>query len=409
MPDDKNKTILVTSMSFSMAHVVRPLEVAKFLREMGYSVVFSGSGKPTQLAQQAGFEVFPLPEWDLNDLIGKLKRGDKDLHPKEQVDAWVRAELDLYEKVKPVAVLDDARITSSISTTVAGLPRIALQNAYQNPYGAKVFTDFKYEGPRGLLEAGDEVPYVETWKEYGLPITESLYQMFEADLILLCDVPEYAPMSLVPPNYHYIGPIIWGHDLENPAWLDDLDPDKPSLYFTMGSTGPQIAFQTAIEILGDTKYQVMMTLGSLVKENGLKPLPHGFFAASYASGDILASRADAMICHGGNGTAYQALRAGIPVISWPTVKDQYLNAHRLSELGLGITISSPKELLNAVEEVLLNPGFREAAEQFSKIMTQYNGPQTAADLIHEYLLVNNGNSDVDPYPSDVRSPNKINQ
>jgi UDP:flavonoid glycosyltransferase YjiC (YdhE family) len=385
MPDIPNKTILVTSMSFSMAHVVRPLEVAKILLEMGYNVVFSGSGKPTQLARQSGFEVIPLPEWDLKELVVKLKRGDRDLHPLEQVDAWVRAELDLYEKLKPVAVLDDARITSSISTAVAGLPRIALQNAYQNPYGAKMFADFKYEGPRGLLEAGDEIPYVETWKKYGLPVTENLYQMFEADLTLLCDVPEYSPMSVMPPNYHYIGPIIWGHDLETPAWLADLDPDKPSLYFTMGSTGPQAAFRAAIDILGGTRYQVMMTLGSLVDKNGLKPLPPGFFVASYASGDILASRADAMICHGGNGTAYQALRAGIPVISWPTVKDQYLNAHRLSELGVGITISSPKELFSAVEQLLGNPGYREAARQFRGIMTQYNGPQTAANLIHGYL------------------------
>jgi UDP:flavonoid glycosyltransferase YjiC (YdhE family) len=69
----------------------------------------------------------------------------------------------------------------------------------------------------------------------------------------------------------------------------------------------------------------------------------------------------------------------------PTVKDQHWNANRLSELGIGITISSPAEMLNAAEEVLKNPSYREAARSFSKILLDYDGPQTAAGLIHEYI------------------------
>jgi UDP:flavonoid glycosyltransferase YjiC (YdhE family) len=153
----------------------------------------------------------------------------------------------------------------------------------------------------------------------------------------------------------------------------------------MGSTGPQAAFESAIKILGNSSYQVMMTLGSLVKRNGLDPLPPGFFVARFASGDVLASKADLMICHGGNGTAYQALHAGIPVISLPTIKDQHWNAFRLSELGVGKTVSSPNELLGAVEEILKNPGFNQAAGEFSKILKDYQGPQTAAKLIHKYV------------------------
>jgi len=385
MKDPENKTIVVLSMSMSMAHIVRPLEIAKFLREMGYRVVFSGAGKAAQIAKQAGFELKYLPDWDLASVIAKLQAGDGNLHPNDQVEEWVQAELELYKEENPVLVLDDARVTSSISTKVAGLPRISLQNAYQNPYAIKGSMEFQYDGPRGLLEPGDEIPYIQTWEKYGLPIEDNLFAMFEADMILLCDVPEYAPMVTVPDQYKYVGPIIWGRDLEKPSWLDELDSEKPRIYFTMGSTGPQAAFQAAIEILGGNSYQVMMTLGSLVDQNGLKPLPPGFFSANFASGDILANKADLMICHGGNGTAYQALRAGIPIISMPTIKDQHWNAHRLSELGVGITISSPSELLEAVEEVLANPRYREASSRFSKVIKEYDGPRTAARLIHEFI------------------------
>jgi len=385
MTNRGEKTIIVLSMSMSMAHIVRPLEVAKVLREMDYRVVFTGDGKATKIAQQAGFELRSLPEWDLPSVIAKLQAGADDLHPIKQVEEWVRAELELYETEQPVVVLDDSRVTSSISSKAAGLPRISLQNAYQNPYAINGAMEFKYEGPRGLFVAGDELPYIKIWEKYGLPKKENILEMFEADLILLSDVPEFAPMHTVPDHYKYVGPIIWGSDLENPPWLDKLDPEKPIIYFTMGSTGPQGAFQSAIEIFGKTEYQLMMTLGSLVKLNGLQSMPSGIFVANFASGDVLAGKADLMICHGGNGTVYQALRAGIPIVSLPTVKDQHWNANRLSELGVGITISSTAELLNAAEEVLKNPSYREAALSFSKILMDYDGPQTAAHLIHEYI------------------------
>jgi UDP:flavonoid glycosyltransferase YjiC (YdhE family) len=385
MPGNFNKTILVTSLGASMAHVVRPLEVAKILRQMGYRIVFSGSGKALKLAQQSGFELRYLPDWDLAAMIVKLKAGSDDIHTVEQVDEWVRAELTLYQELKPLIVLDDARITSNISTAVAGLPRISIQNAYITPWAINGFVNSILGGPRSIMEPGDERSYNQIRRQYGLPPVKSLDRMLEADLNLLCDIPEYVPMHTVPDHYHYVGPLIWGSDLAEPPWWDELDPDRPTLYFTMGSTGSPEAFQAAIEFLGGTEYQVMMTLGSLVKEDDLKPLPPGFFVASYASGDSLAGRADVIICHAGNGTAYQGLRSGVPIISWPTVKDQRWNARRLSELGVSVTISSPTELLDAVGEVLANPGFRVAAGQFSKILAQYNGPETAARLIHEYM------------------------
>jgi MGT family glycosyltransferase len=385
MLDNSKKTILVTSLGASMAHVVRPLEVAKILRELGYRVVFSGSGKSIKLAQQIGFELRHLPDWDLAALVAKLKAGSEDIHQVEQVDKWVRAELDLYQEVKPSLVLDDTRITSKISTAVAGLPRISIQNAYINPWAINGFMDPTLGGPRSLMEPGDERSYNQVRQKYGLPPIESLVSMVEGDLNLLCDVPEYAPMHSVPDNYHYVGPIIWGRDLTQPPWLDELDPEVPTLYFTMGSTGPPKAFQAAIEFLGETEYQVMMTLGSLVTLDDLPPLPPGFFVASYASGDALSRKADVIICHAGNGTIYQGLCSGVPIVSWPTVRDQHWNARRLSELGVSVTISTPTELLRAVEEVLGNPSYREEAKRFSQILTKYNGPETAAGLIHEFM------------------------
>jgi UDP:flavonoid glycosyltransferase YjiC (YdhE family) len=385
MKKDLTKTILVTSMSASMAHVVRPLEVAKVLREIGYRVIFAGSGNPTRLVQQVGFELRYLPDWELPKIAAKLRAGSKEIYPLEQIERWVSAELALYKEVNPILILDDARVTSQISSAVAGLPRVSIQNAYTHPLADRGFMDPNLKSPRSAMEPGDEKSYNVVRQKFGLPSIKNLNEALKGDLNLLCDVPEYAPLQHVPPSYHYVGPITWGHDLLKPSWLDELDPTKPTLYFTMGSTGPREAFQAAKDFLRGDEYQIMMTLGSMVNHKDLNPLPAGFFAASYASGETLARMADATICHAGNGTAYQALRAGVPLITWPSFRDQLWNARRLSELGVSITISSPDQLHDAVVEILENPVYKNNAVKFSKILKKYKGPEKSAELIHNFI------------------------
>jgi len=391
MPDNTEQRILVTSLSMSMAHVVRPLEIAKVLRDMGYRVIFSGSGKAVQLAQQAGFELRYLPDWKMADILHKLKVGVTDIHPPDMVHEWVAAEVELLEDVKPVAILDDARMTTAISAPVAGIPRISIHNAYTNPSAVRGIMDPSLKAPNSLVDNLHIESFNQVRKSYDLPPIKVLFDLLEGDLILLCDVPEYAPMHTVRNHYHYVGPLIWGRDLSRPLWINELDPDRPTIYYTMGSTGPPKAFQTAIDLFSDTEFQVLMTLGSLVREEDLGPLPKRFFVASYASGDALAKRADMLVCHGGNGTAYQGLCSGNPIVSWPMLKDQYWNARRLSEIGVGVTIESPDEMLDAVSKVLTQPEYREKAEHFSKILSIYDGPKTAAMLIHRYLDRNVGN------------------
>ena len=379
------KTILVLSLGASMAHVVRPLEVAKLLREMDYRVVFAGGGNSLQIARQAGFELRHLPEWDLDSLIAKIKNNSKVIHDPEQIDEWVKAELDLFTEVRPDVVLEDLRITCGISTAVAGIPRISIQNAYLNPNSARGLMDECPDCPRGIMDPGDEEPFNQVREKYGLPPVPSLPHMFDADLNLLCDIPEYAPMKTIPPNYAYVGPILWGNELASPEWLKDLDPKKPTLYLSMGSTGPQEIFLKAIETLSASDYQVMVTVGSRLNLDDVPGHQPSVFITSYADGMELVRYADALVCHGGNGTAYQALHAGIPIVSWPTVKDQHWNANRLSEIGVGLTVKSPEELLQTVDEILLNPGYREEALRFKERLVAYDGPRTAARLIHAYL------------------------
>lgn len=383
----QGNTVLIVTTGGVLAHVVRCLMVARPLRELGYRVLFAGDGKPLLLARRAGFEVRPLPDWDPDWVLAHISEGPRGLHPIEQIERWVQEELALLEEVQPAAVLDDFRLTAGISAAVAGLPRISLLNAHLTRYAVNGLLDRSFPCPPSAVGPGAEESYNRVRQRYDLPPLENSLDLFIGDLNLMCDVPEYDPVCNAPDHYRYVGPLTWENDVPIPPWLDRLDPERPTIYLTMGSTGPLEAFKVAMAAFAGSEYQVLMTVGSRVQLEDLLPAPPHFHLACYAPGDQLARRADVVICHGGNGTTYQALSAGTPIIASPFLTDQHWNAWRQAELGVGFTLPAltPEAMREAVAEAMGNPSYQEVAGRFRDILTNYDGPQTAARLIHEYL------------------------
>ena len=100
---------------------------------------------------------------------------------------------------------------------------------------------------------------------------------------------------------------------------------------------------------------------------------------------------DAVVCHGGNGTIYQALLHGKPIIGIPTIPDQAYNMRRVEALGDGKSVtwkafySNPKIFLDAINAVLTNRSFAENARRMQSILKTYQPAKTAADIIERYL------------------------
>jgi UDP:flavonoid glycosyltransferase YjiC (YdhE family) len=96
---------------------------------------------------------------------------------------------------------------------------------------------------------------------------------------------------------------------------------------------------------------------------------------------------DLVICHGGNGTIYQALQHGKPVIGIPTLADQKFNMRRVEALGLGKTLSwdkfleRPDFLIELIRMVLGNIIIYRNAEQLKIKVSTYNSVSVAADIL----------------------------
>ena len=93
-------------------------------------------------------------------------------------------------------------------------------------------------------------------------------------------------------------------------------------------------------------------------------------------------------CHGGNGTLYQALQAGLPVVVVATHQEQAYGGKRLERLGLGRSMMLKRvqsdgfePVVAALRHVLADGGYRTRARGFSGHFARYRGAEAIADAI----------------------------
>jgi UDP:flavonoid glycosyltransferase YjiC (YdhE family) len=203
-------------------------------------------------------------------------------------------------------------------------------------------------------------------------------------MTLLADIPEYFPSKNLPENYHYIGPLTWKSNLSPPPWWPP-EGNRPLIYFTMGTTGLSDVFQQVYDLIKNSDMTAIITTGAQTSK--ITTIKGKLYVESFIDGDLVMEHCDLVVCHGGNGTIYQALRYGKPVIGIPTVPDQQINMRRVEALGIGKTLkwtdisNNPETLLDLIREILGDASFQGNAEKLRRKIIPCDAARTAADLI----------------------------
>ncbi len=386
-----------------LSHVSRPLEIAKALRKLGgYHILFAGEGAYMQLPKECGFEVRPALTLDPDHVMRCSRSGRANWWDYSSLAAHVKADLDIFRQEKPDLVLGDFRLSLSTSCELAEIPLAVTLNAAWTDYysaqeqapehlwvtrvlGRRLTTHLLPWVKHAILRF-DSRPFRKYRREHGLAPRHNIWDVWRGDLNLIVDTPNYGPTDNLPDSFQYIGPIVWQPNIAPPPWLERLDPDRPTIYFTMGSTGYSHFFELAIELFGDSEYQGVMTTAGMMQ---FDKLPDNFFAVDYAPGAALMKKSDVVVCQGGNGTIYQALGHGVPIIGIPTMHDQEFNLDRVVALGAGIHLSDlsfqPEHLEQAVHDVLANNSYREGARRQQVVLKQFDGPRAGARAIDSFM------------------------
>ncbi|MCS6913401.1 MAG: glycosyltransferase [Myxococcales bacterium] len=413
----RRRVVLFADGGF-LAHTTRALEVGRALhRAYDHEVIFCCSGPYSHLISDAGFPVRPVFTVDREETLRLAKRAGLVSLAwwREMAERSVASDVAALEALRPDVVVGDFRMSLATSARQLRIPYVAITNAaWTSRYAERIHVPEGHLSTKllGYRLADAIFPAVKrflTWywargfdrvrQRAGLPPLGSLHELVEGDITLLADVPEYFPISVSPLRYRYVGPILWRASLPRPPWLQRLDRSRPTLYFTMGSTGDASFFSEAVRVFGRSQYQVLITTGGL--KVTLDELPDNIFVEEFADGDTLMSVSNLVVSHGGNGTIYQALSHGVPVLGVPTMFDQEINLQRVEALGCGRRMErrhyNAERLREAVEAVLSDESYRRACMRMQRRIAYLDGPRRAAVHINHLLC----SGQVDDCPDNV--------
>jgi UDP:flavonoid glycosyltransferase YjiC (YdhE family) len=403
--------ILSIPYTHTLSHLSRPLAVSRELRARGHEVVFAGESSKIKFIEQAGFPVLPLYEPDPEILFGNIRAGNIRFVTDKEIERLIDADLALFREVKPDLVLSDGRFSALISTHIARLMHAAIVNASSTEYRAlpyiPLFDWISGPGPGGaglFRRAIDRLNlrlemfvfdntmriFRTLSRRYGLERAATATNCLAGkDITFMADIPEYFPTRNLPDTYHYIGPLTWQSSTAPPAWWPPDKKGAPLIYITMGTTGIEGFFQKIHDVIEGSEMSAIVTTGR--QASGIEPVQGKLFVEDYIDGDLVMEACDLVVCHGGNGTIYQALGHGKPVLGIPTIPDQRFNMRRVEALGVGKTLTwkefnrKPSRLLECARAIRSERTFYRNAASLEHVLGGYDAAKSAADIIERSL------------------------
>lgn len=125
-------------------------------------------------------------------------------------------------------------------------------------------------------------------------------------------------------------------------WPNDVGP---LIYVTFGSVLGHLAearsvFHTALAAVSDLPVRVLMTVGRTVDPADLLPVARNVHIERWVPQDDVFAQADLVVCHGGSGTTFGALAAGLPLVVCPLFADQSSNGRLVERAGAGVVLEA---------------------------------------------------------------------
>ncbi len=184
-------------------------------------------------------------------------------------------------------------------------------------------------------------------------------------------------------RYHFIGPSI------RPITKPFEKTAEKTVYISMGTVNQNREFyRNCIDALGKTDWQVIISMGTNTEH--FDHLPENI--KIYESVDQMAvlSIADAFITHCGMNSASEGLYFQVPLVLFPQTPEQGAVAKRTEELGAGVRLKSiaQEDILQALQQVMLEPGYRKNAVRISESFLSCGGVSEARKFLEEVVKKN---------------------
>ncbi len=237
-----------------------------------------------------------------------------------------------------------------IADMVFGLARIGKALKSMEPYGYKV------KNPLTLVQSDNRTDSVVYTSRRFQPYAESFSG-----------------------HYAFVGPSVFSDAVPNKIKA------RPLVYISLGTVindRPDF-YGKCIEALKDMDVDVLISCGMALDREKLGVLPENVRVEPYVDQLDVLSRADVFLTHCGMNSVSESLYMATPMVLYPQTGEQAAVARRAAELGAGVRLKndSAAGIRAAVQNVLDNVSYRDAAAECSRDFRACSGVSGAADFI----------------------------
>lgn len=375
-------------------HAFPAISLAKELAGRGAEVVLETAEPWREHVESTGARFVAAPEFDVFPTKGRH------LKPYEAVSQALATTRPAVAQASPDIVVNDIlTLAPALAAELEGIPRVTLV-PHLNPVAAPGSPPFGLAArvpetvvgrsfwralsvpvERGLVMGMNE--YDELRRRVGLNPKGRIHGAMSETLVIVGTFPQLEGSRALPANYHVTGPLFWeppSSDVEVPAGDEPLVMVAPST----AQDPDHRLLQAALEGLAELPIRVIATWNRRPLKRSVR-VGANTNLVEWLSYSRTIPLCDAVISHAGHGTLARTLQAGaVPVLS-PWSGDQFENAARVAEAGLGVRL--PRRLVSArtvslaVELALSSEPMRRSAGEVARWATVNDGAARAADLV----------------------------
>ncbi len=326
-------------------------------------------------------EGFIHPTWEA--LIGGSKYVDERL---SEIFDELRPDVIVEDNVVtfPAVVTADCPWVRIVSCNPLELPDPELPPVFSGyPTGDRSgWDEFREEYRR--VHAGLHADFDEFARERGcppLPELEFIHRSSYLNLFLYPEEADYERSRPLGPMWERLGSCVRKEGIGD---FEVPQGEGPLVYLSLGSLGSADVelMQRLADLLAGGGYRAIVSKGPQHEQIELR---EGQAGAELVPQPALLPLVDAVITHGGNNTVTECLHFGRPMVLLPLFWDQYDNAQRMDELGLGVRLPTfefeDAQLGDAIGRLVADEALAGRLREISTRLRDNSGTERAADCI----------------------------
>ncbi|MFN8185868.1 MAG: glycosyltransferase [Gaiellales bacterium] len=312
--------------------------------------------------------------------------------------------VEIFDELQPDVIVED-NVVAFPAIWASGRPwvRIVSCNPLElgDPALPPVFSGYPVGDSTGWDEfrAEHRRTHLPMWEDFdafvrgsgapGLPALEFMHESPYLNLYVYPEEIDYPRSTPLAPTWHRLECSVRETDAgwELPAGLAGRAGEL--VYLSLGSLGSADVelMQRLVDFLAETPYRVIVSKGP---QHELLRLADNMAGEEFLPQTKVLPAVDLVITHGGNNTTTECFYFGKPMVVLPLFWDQYDNAQRVDELGLGTRLATytctREELTGAISGLVSDGAIGSRLAAISARVQASPGTVKAADLIEQLAL-----------------------